>query len=335
MVEVCGAPVVVDVLFVSVALGLGLGLVLGVDCRRRGRGRGLGREVMQQSRLGGCALLHHALQVPSGILCDLAFGVAITRPGDQDGRVDDQGDKLLGAGAEARDVGVVGPDVGRGVFLEAVPAVGAGALEGLVLVEGAVDVVAPLQRVDHARPEGFLAVRPAHEVLGRGFREGVECGLGERGEAAGVRENCASEVGVGWREVFDDEDTQGGWTESGEEGGMRDGGGLEIGEGNCDWGSNGHGVVWPEGGAGKRHCDKAKNKSQRYIQDERRKTKCRSTVSKPVGLDANAFGARHAVLVWCDCAPRTIHSLAPPSPSIECTCLSKTQGSNLLTIPVP
>ena len=75
----------------------------------------------------------------------------------------DQRDELLGCGPDARDAVLRilrRPDVGRRVFLEAWVFGAVSAVEGRVLVEGAVDVVRALLRVEHAWPEGLDAVRP-------------------------------------------------------------------------------------------------------------------------------------------------------------------------------
>ena len=57
-----------------------------------------------------------------------------------------------------------------------------GALEGGVLIEGAVDVVGALLCVDDPRAEGLDTVGPADEVFGGGVSEGLERVGGERGE---------------------------------------------------------------------------------------------------------------------------------------------------------
>ena len=193
---------------------------------------------MQESGFRSRARLDDVLEVAGLVVCDLALGVSVAGARDEDRDVDDEGDELFGCGLEAgyaapRALGR--PDVGRGVFFEARVLLCVGALEGGVLVEGAVDVVGALLGVEDARAEGFDAVGPADEVFGGRVGEGLEGGGREGCEVGGGCQDAGAEGReMGW-EISDDEDAEGGRAEGGEECGEGHGVGFEGGEGDCDW----------------------------------------------------------------------------------------------------
>ena len=128
---------------------------------------------MQEPGLGGRAGLDDVLEVAGLVVCDLLDGEPVAGAGDQDRDVDDERDELLRHGPEGRHVLFERPHVGRRVLFEARVSFAFGALQGRVLVEGAIDVVGALLSVDDAWAEGLDAVRPADQVLGRRFGEGL------------------------------------------------------------------------------------------------------------------------------------------------------------------
>lgn len=128
------------------------------------------------------------LQVPGLVVGDVGLGVAIAGARDQRRGVDDQLAEVLEAAAEGGQAVGGRPDVGRGVAGEIGEAVGGGALEVGVLVEGAVDIVGALEGVEVAGPEGLFAAGPADQVVGFWPSEGLYrvldglCSWRKRGE---------------------------------------------------------------------------------------------------------------------------------------------------------
>lgn len=116
------------------------------------------------------------LEVPLGIPLDLGLGVLVAGPRDEHRRVDDEAAEVLEAGPESREEVLRRPQVRGEVLREGLLGeLGSrpGAVEGGVDVEGAVGVVGALEGVDLTVLEGFLAKRPAGEVLCLGVLEVV------------------------------------------------------------------------------------------------------------------------------------------------------------------
>ena len=180
VVEVCGAPVVA--IAVAVVVRRSEGFEVAVEdlsvarcfCRFSFRfGFRLGGEVVQEPGLGGRAGLDDVLEVAGLVVGDLLDGEPVAGARDQDRDVDDERDELLRRGPEGRDVLFRRPHVRRRVLFEARVLGAVRALQGRVLVEGAIDVVGALLGVDDARAEGLDAVRPADEVFGGRVGEGL------------------------------------------------------------------------------------------------------------------------------------------------------------------
>lgn len=128
---------------------------------------------MQQPRLCRQTRPNNPLQITPLIPLNLRHRIPITSPSNQRRGVDDRPTQFLDALPEPWQSLCSRPDVVRRVLGRIREAVCGGGLQGGVLVEGAVDVVGALQRVEVAGAEGFFAAGPADEVFrgwtGEGF----------------------------------------------------------------------------------------------------------------------------------------------------------------------
>lgn len=191
----CRAPRIVDRVLLLLPLLLLLLRPLALPLHHL-----LAREIMKEPRLTRPTPLDHPLQIPRLVPLDLLLRVPVTGARHQHGRVDDQPDQILTARAEPRDLRLLGPHARRRVFVKAREFLPVGfqlcvvvfvcvlvllvsSILFVFVIKGAVDVVAPFPVIDDARAETLLAVRPAHEVFGRGVGEALECGRREGGEA--------------------------------------------------------------------------------------------------------------------------------------------------------